>query len=783
MDASTPKKGRREDFRLVSGQGKYTADWNLEGQAHGWFLRSDHAHAEIVSIDTSAALAVPGVLAVLTGADVVKAAFKTPPAIMFMKGKGGSSFKLPHRHALAHERVRFVGEPVALVVAENEVAAQDGAERIVVDYRDLPAVVDAQAALAPGAPVLHTDVPGNLAMEYEYGALAPVEAAFANAAHVARVTLDAQRIAGNPMEPKACVASFNPRTGVYDIYLPTQGMADVRGGFAHVAGVAADKVRIHADDVGGGFGVRNEVYPEFAALFLATQLLGRPVKWVGTRAESILSDHHGRGAKLTGALALDADGNFLGIRIEWLVNMGGYASNAGPFINTGAAPTSTAINAYRIPAAYGSHQLVFTNTTPTTAYRGAGRPNVAYLAERLVDEAARITGIDRIALRRKNLIPKTAFPYKTPTGSTYDSGDPPGLLKQALEEADWRGFERRRRDAKRRGKLRGIGCAVFIEPSGGVGQEEIAIRFDANGSLDLFTLSGASGQGHETVFPELVADILGVASEKVTLRASDPDGPPLVGTGSFGSRSLMSHGGALATGAREIIRKGTELAAKELEVAESDLVFEQGRYRVSGTDVSISFGDLAAKLSGGGEHPLNTTIKINTSAAFPSGAHVCEVEIDAATGVLELERYVAVDDAGTIYNHAIVEGQLIGGLMQGIGQVMGEHCVYEPETGQLLTGTFMDYYMPRADVLPELSLHDRPVPSPANPLGAKGAGEAGTTGAIPTIANAVMDALAPYGIAHLDMPYTPHRLWEALQAAKKRQGNGAQAPGTSTIRL
>ena len=413
MDASTPKKGRREDFRLVSGQGKYTADWNLEGQAHGWFLRSDHAHAEIVSIDTSAALAVPGVLAVLTGADVVKAAFKTPPAIMFMKGKGGSSFKLPHRYALAHERVRFVGEPVALVVAENEAAAQDGTERIVVDYRDLPAVVDAQAALAPGAPVLHTDVPGNLAMEYEYGALAPVEAAFANAAHVARVTLDAQRIAGNPMEPKACVASFNPRTGVYDIYLPTQGMADVRGGFAHVAGVAADKVRIHADDVGGGFGVRNEVYPEFAALFLATQLLGRPVKWVGTRAESILSDHHGRGAKLTGALALDADGNFLGIRIEWLVNMGAYASNAGPFINTGAAPTSTAINAYRIPAAYGSHQLVFTNTTPTTAYRGAGRPNVAYLAERLVDEAARITGIDRIALRRKNLIPKTAFPYKT----------------------------------------------------------------------------------------------------------------------------------------------------------------------------------------------------------------------------------------------------------------------------------------------------------------------------------------------------------------------------------
>jgi aerobic carbon-monoxide dehydrogenase large subunit len=369
-------------------------------------------------------------------------------------------------------------------------------------------------------------------------------------------------------------------------------------------------------------------------------------------------------------------------------------------------------------------------------------------------------------LRRKNLIPKSAFPYKTPTGSTYDSGDPPGLLKQAIEAADWKGFERRRRAAQRTGKLRGIGCASFIEPSGGAGQEEIAIRFDRDGGLDLFTLSGASGQGHETVFPELVADILGVASDAVRLRASDPDAPPLVGTGSFGSRSLMSHGGALAEGAREVIRKGTELAAKELEVAETDLVFVNGFYRVTGTDISIGLAELARKLAGDGENPLNTTVKINTSAAFPSGAHVCEVEIDPATGVLELIRYVAVDDAGKIYNHTIVEGQVVGGLVQGIGQVMGEHCVYEPETGQLLTGTFMDYYMPRADVLPELALYDRPVPSPANTLGAKGAGEAGTTGAIPTIANAVIDALKPYGITHLDMPFTPYRIWQAIQNAK-----------------
>jgi aerobic carbon-monoxide dehydrogenase large subunit len=762
-------RGRREDFRLVTGSGQYTADWNLDGQAHAVFLRSDRAHAEIVTIDASAARAVPGVLAVLTGADVVAAGFKTPPAILFMKGKGGSAFKLPHRHALAHERVRFVGEPVALVVAESEAAGQDGAERIAIEYRDLAPAVTAEGALAAGAPQLHPDVPGNLAMEYEYGALAPVEAAFAQAAHVARVSLDAQRIAGNPMEPKACLAAYDAATGIYDLYLPTQGMSALREGLAQVAGVTPDKIRIHAHDVGGAFGVRNEVYPEFAALFLATRLIGRPVKWVGTRAETILSDHHGRGAQLTGALALDAEGNFLAVRIEWLVNLGAYASNAGPFINTGAAPTSSAVNAYRTPAAYGSHRLVFTNTTPTTAYRGAGRPNVAYLAERLVDEAARVSGIDRIALRRKNLIAKTAFPYKTPTGSTYDSGDPPGLLKEALAAADWKGFERRRRVAKRAGKLRGIGCAVFIEPSGGVGQEEIALRFAADGALDLFTLSGASGQGHETVFPEVIADILGVPSDTVRLRASDPDGPPLsVGTGSFGSRSLISHGGALAIGAREVIRKGMELAAKELEVAASDLTFENGRYRVAGTDVAIGLPELARKLAGAGEHPLDTMMKVAIAGAFPSGAHVCEVEIDAATGVIELIRYVAVDDGGKIYNHTIVEGQTVGGLMQGIGQALGEHCVYERETGQLLTGTFMDYYMPRADVLPEIALYDRPVPSPANPLGAKGVGEAGTTGAIPTIANAVIDALNPCGIVHLDMPFTPHRIWQAIRNAAER---------------
>jgi carbon-monoxide dehydrogenase large subunit len=392
---------------------------------------------------------------------------------------------------------------------------------------------------------------------------------------------------------------------------------------------------------------------------------------------------------------------------------------------------------------------------------------VSYLAERLVDEAARVTGIDRIKLRRRNLLDKKSFPYKTPTGFTYDSGDPTTLLDEVLRVADWDGFKRRRAESKKRGKLRGIGCAAFIEPSGGLGQEEIAIKFDANGLPQLFTLAGPSGQGHETVFPDLVAGILGMSADKVTLRASDPEGPTLVGTGSFGSRSLISHGGVLSVGAHEVVQKGLALAAKELEVAAADVVFDKGRYRVPGTDLSIGLEELAHKYAGEESHPLNTQTKINTAAAFPSGAHVAEVEIDPQTGVVELLKYSAVDDCGNIFNHTLVEGQLVGGIMQGLGQIFGEHCVYDPDTGQLLTGTFMDYYMPRADILPELSLHDRPTPSPSNPLGAKGAGEAGTTGSIPTVANAVMDALAPLGIHHLDMPYSPLRVWKAIQSNAK----------------
>src|SRR6266481_4995321 len=691
-------KGRREDLRLVTGQGKYTSDWNLPGQLYGSFLRSDRAHAEIVSIDTGPALASPGVLAVLTGADTARAGFKSTPQLARYPGRGGASIRVPHRDGLANGRVRFVGQEVALVVAKTALAAQDAAEKIEVEYRDLPAVVDAEAALAPGAEQLYPEIPGNLCFDYEYGDEAKTDSAFAHAAHVTRIALDSKRMVGNPMEPKACLAAYDAASDKYDLYVSSQGLSLMRGSASGITGISAEKIMVHAQDVGGGFGIRSDAYAEYCVAMLAARSLGKPVKWTSSRSETFLSDYHGRAAKLIGELALDKEGRFLAIRIRWIVNAGAYLSTPGPLINT-LPPGLHAINLYRIPAMYGRHRLALTNTTPTTAYRGAGRPNVCYLAERLVEEAARETGIDRLELRRRNLIPKEAM-----------------------------------------------------------------IKFGESGNALLYVLAGPSGQGHETVYPEVVGEALGMNPEKIALRASDPDGPRLVGEGTIGSRSMMAHGGALLIAAREVVRKGTALAAKDLEVAPNDLEFAKGRYRVKGTDVSIGMEDLAKKygsaLDSGGEIPL--------PRSFPSGAHVAEVEIDPETGVVEILRYTAVDDCGRIINHVLLDGQLHGGIAQGIGQVMGEHAIYDPASGQLLNGTFMDYEMPRADGMPEIRLYDRSIPSPGNPLGVKGAGEAGTTGAVPTVANAVIDALRPLGIHHLDFPYTPDRVWHAIRATRSR---------------
>ena len=755
-------KGRREDDRLLTGQGRYTADWNLPGQLYACFLRSDRAHAEIVSLKKELSEKSKDVVAIFTGEDAIE--LKTPPPMVKYPGRGGGMLKVPERPILARGRVRYVGQEVALVVATSAAAAQDAAERLEVEYRELPAVVDETEALSAGAPQLHDAIPGNLCFDYEYGDEAAVAAAFAGAAHVTRLSLDSTRVSGNPMEPKACVAAWDAASGSYDVYASSQGMSMMLPNFAAILGAPADKIRLHAHDVGGGFGVRSQAYPEYCALMLAAKKLGRPVKWVGSRFESIVSDHHGRAAQLGGELALDRDGRFLGLRFNWVCNLGAYLSQPGPLINT-LNPSTHAINVYRIPALYGRHRLALTNTTPITAYRGAGRPNVCYLVERLVDEAARDAGIDRIELRRRNLIPKEAYPYKTPVGSTYDSGDPAGELEDALKFSDWHSFPERKKSSERNGKLRGIGCAVFCEPAGAgaLPKEEAAIKFGESGNASLYVLAGPSGQGHETVFPEIVAEIFGVSPEIIFLKASDPSGPKLVGGGTVGSRSIMAHGGALVVTARAVVRKAMEFAAKDLEVSPADVEFKNGKFEVKGTDISISFQEIARRY----HSQLDSLDGIPGPVSFPGGAHVAEVEIDPDTGVIEIARYVAVDDCGRIINQVLLEGQVVGGIVQGIGQVLAEHCVYDRASGQLLTGSFMDYAMPRPEMLTDVRLYDHSVPSPGNPLGAKGAGEAGTTGAIPALANAVIDALRPLGIHHLDFPYSSGRIWQAIAKAQR----------------
>ena len=758
-------KGRREDDRLLTGKGRYTADWNFPGQLYGCFLRSDRAHALLVSVDVDAAKQSPGVIAVFTGDDM--AHFRTPPPMVRFP------IKVPHRDILARGRVRYVGQEIALVIATSAAAAQDAVESIQVEMEELPAVVDAAAALAAGAPQLHDDVPANLAATYEYGDDKATAEAFGRAAHVTRLKLDSTRVSGNPMEPKACVVTYDAASDSYDVYASSQGISMMLPNFVAITGVPAERIRLHAHDVGGGFGIRSQAYPEYIALMHAAKAVGKPVKWVGSRFESIVSDHHGRAAELHGELALDRDGRFLAARFHWICNLGAYLSQAGPLINT-LNPSTHAVNSYHIPVIFGRHQIVLTNTTSTTAYRGAGRPNVSYLLERLVDEAARELGIDRVELRRLNVIPKDRFPYKTPVGSVYDSGDPDGQIEKSVKVSDWTGFEKRRADAARRGKLRGIGVATFIEPCGGgaTPQEQAAIKFGDSGNAELHVLAGPSGQGHETMFPEIVAQVLGVAAEKLELRASDPRGPALMGGGTVGSRSMMSHGGALFATAQEVVKKGLDLAAKDLEVAAEDVEFREGTYRVKGTDLAISFQEVARRYGS----RLDSQGGIPTPVAFPGGAHVCEVEIDPDTGEIEIERYVAVDDCGRVLNHTLVEGQLHGGIVQGVGQVLAEHCVYD-DAGQILTGTFMDYAMPRFGILPSVEMHDHSVPSPTNPLGVKGAGEAGTTGAVPALANAVIDALRPLGIHHLDFPYSPARVWSAIARAKAARP--ASVPGAS----
>jgi aerobic carbon-monoxide dehydrogenase large subunit len=753
-------KGRLEDDRMLTGRGKYVSDWNLAGQAYGFFLRSDRAHAEIVALDAAPALAQPGVLAVITGEDI-RAALKSLPCALPVKGRGGMELIHPGRPALAQGRVRFTGEPVALVVAESVTAAQDAAELINVEYRDRDAVVGAPQALASGAPLVHDGVPGNLVMDYESGDEAGAKAAFAKAARTIELEVDISRVVGNPMEPRACLAHWETKSGQYHLYTCTQGAGIMRNQLSAVLGVPPEAIRVIAEEVGGGFGVRFNLYPEYCAALFAAKKLGRPVKWTGTRSEVFLADEQARGVRARGALALDAQGKILGMRFDMLADLGAYLAPTGPFINT-IGIVNCLSGVYDVPATYARIRLALTNTAPMAAYRGAGRPIMSYALERLIEHAAIELGIDPAELRRRNFI--RTFPYRIAAGFEYDSGDFEGVMNQALAAADWNGFERRRSEAERRGRLRGRGMSTYIEATGAgfAPQDQIEMRWGNDGSLTLYAPTHNHGQGHETTYAQLVSGVLGIPMEKIRLRTAGPEFY-LVGNATGGSRSLLAVGGVIFLGAHELVKKGLALAAEALEAAQADLEFVHGEYRIKGTDRRIGIQQLAAKHPGG----MDLAYANKFGACFPNGCHIAEVEITPETGEAEVVSYVACDDAGNIINHQIVEGQVQGGLAQGAGQVFNEVAVYD-DAGQLLTGSFMDYAMPRPGGVNGLRILEHPVPTKLNPLGAKGVGEAGVTGSMPALMNAVVDALRRAGVRRFEMPATPRRLWEALQAAHRK---------------
>ena len=758
-------KGRLEDRRLLTGRGRFISDWNFPNQAYAAFLRSDRAHAEIRGIDLSAALKARGVLAVLTGKDAAEAGYKSIPSNLAVKDRFGEPLKKPPRPVLAQGKVRHVGECVACVVAESPLAAHDAVELIAVEYGDLPAVTTAEKALLPGAPQLHEALPGNLSFDWAAGDEAATGAAFGSAARVVKLALDNPRMVGNPMEPRACAATYDAATGKYALYACTQGTAGMRAQLVHTMGIPDDKIDVIAEDVGGGFGVRFNMYPEYCVVLLAAKKTGRAVKWTGSRSEVFLSDEQGRDVASTSELALDASGKFLAMRFAYIADLGAYLAPTGPFINTqGVVACLTGV--YDVPAAYARVRLAVTNKAPGAAYRGAGRPVMSYMIERLVDEAAVELGIDPAELRRKNLVPKHKFPYKAANGNTYDCGDFEGVLGDALAASDWAGFPARRAQSAARGKLRGRGMAAYIEASGGgfAPSDQVELRFDPEGGVTMYAVSHSHGQGHETSYAQIVSAVLGVPIEQFRLRNGDP-AVRLVGNATGGSRSLLGVGSVMQIAAKQVVEKGLALASKDLEAAAADIEFRDGTYRIKGTDRAVTLLSLAKKYAGTAQ-ALDVKTEGKFGVTFPNGCHVAEVEIEPETGIAEIVKFTAVDDAGNIVNHQIVEGQMQGGITQGAGQVFGEHLIYDSETGQLLTGSFMDYAMPRAGLVDRLTIREHPVPTATNPLGAKGVGEAGVSGSLPALMNAVLDALRQAGVTHFDIPATPDRIWRAVQAAK-----------------
>ncbi|HTU53654.1 MAG TPA: xanthine dehydrogenase family protein molybdopterin-binding subunit [Acetobacteraceae bacterium] len=762
---------RVEDPRLLAGRGRYTDDIMPDGVAIGALARSPHAAARIVSIDVTPARSMPGVLAVYTSADLKTDGIGELPCVVPITNRDGSPRAEPAHPVLADGMVRHVGDPVAFVVGKTAQAARDGAEAVEIEYDVLPSVTDLVQAMDAGQPAVWPGAKKNVCFDWEVGDRARVDALFAEAAHVTRLTVVNNRVVVSSMEARAALAEFNAASGRFTLTTNTQGVWLLKEQLAKaIFRVPEDDFRVITPDVGGGFGMKLFLYAEHALVCYAARKLGRPVKWASERSEAFLSDTHGRDNVTDGELALDQDSRFLALRTRNLANMGAYLSTFAPLIPT-LAGTKVLASVYGFKAIYSNVIGLFTNTVPVDAYRGAGRPESNYLVERLVDAAARELGIDRVEIRRRNMVCPTAMPYMTAMGQTYDSGDFRRVLDTALEKIDWVGFPTRRAAAEKRGRMRGIGLAYYLEATGGDSTERAEIRFAPDGLVDVFVGTQSTGQGHETAYVQLIADRLGVPGENVRIHQGDSDAIP-TGGGTGGARSLYSEGQAILATAAAVIEKGKRAAAEALEAAVADIAFVEGSFSIVGTDRTIGILDLAARQrarAAKGE-AVGTLDAAEVAAidqhTFPNGCHTTEVEVDPDTGVVDVARYLVCDDFGRIVNPLIVRGQVRGGVAQGIGQAILERTVYDPGSGQLLSGSFMDYALPRADDIPDIEVDLVDVPSLANPLGVKGAGEAGAVGSPPAVINAIMDALGSRGVRRLDMPATPERVWKALATAQ-----------------
>lgn len=746
---------RKEDPRLLRGEGNYTDDYAPEGLLFARFIRSDYAHGVINSIDLTAARQADGVKLVLAAADLEGHGYNDLGCGLPLKSADGSPMIVPPHPSLARGKVCYVGQPVAVVIAESMAAAQTASELVEIDITALPAMVEMPTALADGATQIHDEAPANLAMDWSFGDHKAVDTVFAKAAHVTKLKVKSNRIMVAPMENRGAIISYEGER--WTIKTGCQGAFGLRGGLAGLLGVETDQVRVLADDIGGSFGMKASPYPEHLPILHAARVLGKPVRWMNDRSESFLADYHARDSVFDAELALDEDGNFLAVRLDGMGNVGAFCAGFGPGIPTMVIQKNLP-GLYKTPIMAMRTKVVLTNTTPLTAYRGAGRPEAVYIMERLVEAAARETGRDPLALRRQNLIPPQALPFAAASGVNYDSGDFAGIIDHGLEFADWDGFAARKAESEAQGKLRGIGFASYLEITAGQGQEMGAIGFGDDGRVTLTTGTLDYGQGHASTFAQVIAERLGLPFEAIDLVQNDSD-KLLFGGGTGGSRSVMASSQALLIAADTVIEKGRQLAADALEAAVADITFEQGEFRVAGTDKTMPILALANDNPG----ELDAALVAETPpSTCPNGVHIAEIEIDPDTGHVALVGYQAVDDFGVIVNPMLVEGQVHGGVVQAIGQVLGEDAVYDAD-GQLLTGSFMDYYMPRADTVPSFGLAFHPTTATTNRLGAKGCGEAGISAALPTVMNAIIDALKPFGVTDLDMPATPEKIWRLIR--------------------